>query len=267
MARAPEGDFPHPYLAVDVVVLTVAGRDLKTLLVRPEPTTSAESWALPGTFVQRGEALPDAVRRVLSKKAKLDTVFSEQLFTFGDDVERDPRRHVVTVVYYALVDDDLLSQSLTTGRHDRLLASVLVPWKGDHGDPWTVIATDDDGTQVDLAFDHRRILGSAINRIRGKLNFSPIGFQLLPAEFTLRELRAVHEALLADSLNADTFRKRMIASNDLEATGATEDGAGHRPAELYRCIEATRPSAVGSPRPAMRRDTAISTDQRDGSSA
>lgn len=239
--------FPHPYLAVDVVVLTVIDRTLRVLLVRPDASAATGRWALPGKFVQINEPLPDAVRVVLQQKARLGEVFSEQLFTFGDDVSRDPRRHVITVVYYVLVEESQLSGSLMSDASGRCLARVLVPWQGDRGDPWTVIATDEAGAQFVFEYDHQRILGATINRLRGKLNFSPIGFELLPAAFTLRELRSVHEALLGESLNPDSFRRRMLATGELEATGATEGGTGHRPAELYRCI-AIRPSPTGSPR-------------------
>jgi 8-oxo-dGTP diphosphatase len=85
-----------------------------------------------------------------------------------------------------------------------------------------------------LAFDHADILGMAVKRIRGKLDYTPIGFQLLPETFTLRRLQDVHETVLGRSLNKDSFRRRMLASGLLESTGERETEVGHRPAELYR---------------------------------
>ena len=92
-----------------------------------------------------------------------------------------------------------------------------------------------------LAFDHDDIIGMAVKRIRGKLDYAPIGFQLLPEAFTLRALQDVHETILDTDLNKDSFRRRMLASGQLEATGRREAAVEHRPAELYRF---TRRSAV-----------------------
>jgi len=93
---------------------------------------------------------------------------------------------------------------------------------------------DDDGRDLTLAFDHSDILGMAVKRLRGRLDYSPIGFQLLPATFTLFDLQSVHEAALGQPVNKDSFRRRMLASGQLEATGAREANVDHRPAELYR---------------------------------
>ena len=82
--------------------------------------------------------------------------------------------------------------------------------------------------------DHAEILGTAVKRIRGKLDYSPIGFQLLPERFTLGELQRVHETVLSRPLNKDSFRRRMLASGQLEATGELQREVDHRPAELYR---------------------------------
>jgi 8-oxo-dGTP diphosphatase len=84
-----------------------------------------------------------------------------------------------------------------------------------------------------LAFDHEDLLGVAIKRIRGKLDYTPIGFQLLPAKFTLLELQTVHETVLGRRLNKDSFRRRMLASGELRATGEMQSDVDHRPAELF----------------------------------
>jgi len=113
-----------------------------------------------------------------------------------------------------------------------------VPWEGEAGGP--VQVTVGQGGEA-LAFDHGAILGSAVLRIRGKLDYSPIGFQLLGERFTLRALQQVHETILGKALNKDSFRRRMLASGLLAPTGEREQEVEHRPAELYRF---TRPSAV-----------------------
>jgi 8-oxo-dGTP diphosphatase len=91
-----------------------------------------------------------------------------------------------------------------------------------------------DGSVIDPAFDHDEILGMAVKRLRGRLDYSPIGFQLLPERFTLMELQTVHETVLGSPVNKDSFRRRMLASGDLEATGTRQENVGHRPAQLYR---------------------------------
>lgn len=186
--------------------------------------------ALPGGFVQPAESLDDAARRVLVAKTGLERVFLEQLYTFGEP-RRDPRTRIITVAYYALVDNARFAEAegrgaaLTVGRLD-------VPWHGETGGP--VHLYDGAGQSLALAFDHAEILGMAVKRIRGKLSYTPIGFQLLPEKFTLFELQKVHETVLGRPLSKDSFRRRMLASGLLEATGESQREVDHRPAELYR---------------------------------
>ena len=87
---------------------------------------------------------------------------------------------------------------------------------------------------IQLGFDHQHILEVVLQRLRGKLMYAPLGFELLPKHFTLRELQDVHETILGQKLNKDSFRRRMLASGELEATGKMETGKEFRPAELYR---------------------------------
>jgi 8-oxo-dGTP diphosphatase len=115
-----------------------------------------------------------------------------------------------------------------------LLAGLRVPWKGEAGG--SIEATGDSGVALPLAFDHAEILGMVVKRLRGKLDYAPIGFQLLPPRFTLRTLQNVHETILGQPLNKDSFRRRMLASGQLAPTGEREVEVGHRPAELYRFV-------------------------------
>jgi 8-oxo-dGTP diphosphatase len=217
--------YPRPSVAVDVVLLTVRDGALLTLLYRRVEHPELDRWSLPGGFVGIDESLEDAAVRTLEAKAGVRDVFLEQLFTFGAP-DRDPRTRVVAVVYYALVPDRVFA--MATGRVCRL----HVPWQGEVGGP--VEAIDDDGGPLPLAFDHREILGTAVQRIRGKLAWVPIAFELLPPTFTLLEVRRVHEAILGRPLNKDSFRKTLLASGHIEPTGDRQTGVGHRPAALYR---------------------------------
>jgi 8-oxo-dGTP diphosphatase len=215
--------FPRPSLTVDVAMLTVRERALHALLLRREEPPQQGMWALPGGFVGLDEGLDRAAQRVLATKAGLEGVFLEQLYTFGAP-RRDPRTRVVTVAYYALVAAERFAE--------RPLAALEVPWSGEAGGP--VAASDPRGRPLELAFDHADILGMAVKRIRGKLDYAPIGFQLLPERFTLRQLQQVHETVLGRPLNKHAFRRRMLASGQLDATGEREQGTSFRPAELYR---------------------------------
>jgi 8-oxo-dGTP diphosphatase len=111
------------------------------------------------------------------------------------------------------------------------VAELDVPWAEETGGPVDALL---DGKVIKLAFDHAEQLGMAVKRLRGKLAYAPIGFQLLPEQFTLRDLQGIHEAVLGRSVNKDSFRRKMLASGQLEATGDHQSDVDHRPAELYR---------------------------------
>lgn len=235
LERYDPSHFEHPSLAVDVVVLTVRQGELRVALVRRDEHPDKGKWALPGGFVDMQESLDAAAARVLATKAGQRSVFLEQLYTFGEP-GRDPRTRVVSVAYYALVNSARLEG---LAERNVLLGRLRVPWKGESGGRVEVL--DDAGTRLPMAFDHARIVSMSVKRIRGKLDYAPIGFQLLPAAFTLRALQDVHETILGTTINKDSFRRRMLASGQLTATGKQESAVGHRPAALYRF---TRRSAV-----------------------
>ncbi len=228
LARYDAGPFDRPSLAVDVAILTVREGRLEAALVERRELPHKGRWALPGGFVRIDESLDRAAARVLAEKAGLRDVFLEQLYTFGAP-GRDPRTRVVSVAYYALVDP---ARGVGSETHELVFGRIAVPWAGETGGPVEVRGPD--GRKRTLAFDHAHILGTAVKRIRGKLDYTPIGFQLLPPTFTLRRLQDVHETILGRGLNKDSFRRRMLASGLLEATGEREREVGHRPAELYR---------------------------------
>ncbi len=221
--------FDHPSVTVDVALISVTKGSLWTLLVRRREPPFSGYWALPGGFVGLDESLEEAASRVLSTKAGLSGVFLEQLYTFGQP-DRDPRTRVITVAYYALLDREQARR--LRSQHEVLVSRVAVDWEGETGGPATAFGGD--GDVLELAFDHGEILGMVVRRLRGKLDYSPIGFELLPPRFTLHELQTVHETLLGRPLNKDSFRRRMTASGVLEATGVKQADVGHRPAELYR---------------------------------
>jgi 8-oxo-dGTP diphosphatase len=232
LAAYDPSEFERPSLAVDVVLLSVFEGALYTLVVRREEHPHKGRWALPGGFVRMTESLDAAAERVLATKTGLGRVFLEQLYTFGEP-KRDPRTRVVTVAYYALVDRRRFDSA--NARGELGVARVAVPWAGETGG--AIELRDTTATRLVPAFDHDAIIGTAVKRIRGKLGYTPIGFQLLPGEFTLFELQRVHETVLGRPLNKDSFRRKMLASGDLQPTGEAQKEVDHRPAELYRFVK------------------------------
>ena len=224
-------EFEHPSVTVDVAILSAFDGRLHALVVRRSEHPFRDTLALPGGFVALDESLDAAATRVLSKKTGLDGVYLEQLYTFGSP-DRDPRTRVITVAYYALLAEERFESAVAVAERSAKVVSIEVPWDGETGGP--VEAVDAEGRACPLAFDHDEILGMAVKRIRGKLNYTPIGFQLLPESFTLLHLQEVHETVLGRPLNKDSFRRRMLASGQLEATGEKQGDVGHRPAALYR---------------------------------
>ncbi|GAA0337078.1 NUDIX domain-containing protein [Sphingomonas oligophenolica] len=234
MAGVPSIDhdpasYDRPAVTVDLVLMSIVDRAPVVLLMRRPIEPDLGKWALPGGFVRIDESLDDAARRILRDKAHMADAYIEQLYTFGD-LDRDPRARVITVTYFALLPPDRFGDALKSSP-DLTLAEIIVPWADETGGP--VEVTDDSGP-VALAFDHAAILGLAMLRLRGKLNYSTIGFALLPETFTLRALQDVHEAILGATLNKPAFRRRMLEKGWIEPTGIRETGASFRPAELYR---------------------------------
>ena len=223
--------FPKPSATADVVLLGIHAGALQALLARRTQHPDLGRWALPGGFVRLDESLDDAAARVLREKAGVENVYLEQLYTFGRP-DRDPRTRVLSIAYYALADAALLER-VPAGDTTRF-HTVRVPWAGETGGAVDLI--DDRGEPVETAFDHREIVGMAVKRLRGKLNYAPVGYALLPEHFTLFQLQRVHETILGTRVNKDSFRRRMLASGELEQTGATQDGVDHRPAALYRRV-------------------------------
>lgn len=230
MSRRAFQDYDKPSVTADLVLMSVRAGRLAALLQKREQAPEAGKWALPGGFVGIDESLDAAAERVLAEKARMAGAWIEQLYTFGEP-KRDPRGRVITVAYFALLPEERFGPALTAAP-DLMLAEVRVDWAGEAGGPASALG--EDGRKLPLAFDHADILGLAVKRLRGKLDYSDIAFALLPELFTLRELQQVHEAILGLPLNKPAFRRRLLDSGRLRGTGRREAGTGFRPAELYR---------------------------------
>uniref|UniRef100_UPI001AE97562 NUDIX hydrolase n=1 Tax=Klebsiella pneumoniae TaxID=573 RepID=UPI001AE97562 len=155
------------------------------LLARRDQHPFHGAWALPGGFVGIGESLDAAARRILADKAHMADAWVEQLYTFGA-VDRDPRMRIVSVAYFALIPASAFAAALKAAP-ELALAELTVPWRGEAGGPVEVQPAE--GAPLALAFDHGEMLGVAMRRLRGKLDYSGIAFALLPERFTLRALQ------------------------------------------------------------------------------
>ena len=222
--------FDRPSVAVDLVLMGIIGETPAVLLIKREDHPFKGCWALPGGFVGVAESVDDAAHRVLREKARMEGAYVEQLYTFGA-VDRDPRTRVISIAYFALLPEARFGAALAA---DRALAQAEIRVPGGVENEAGVEVRTADGQSLELAFDHRQIIGLAIERLRGKLDYSDIAFTLLPELFTLRQLQAIHEAILGVRLNKPAFRRRLLDSGKLIATGRRETGASFRPAELYR---------------------------------
>jgi 8-oxo-dGTP diphosphatase len=205
--------YPRAALTVDCVVFGFDGGELKVLLIERALDPFKGKWALPGGFVQVEETLDQAARRELLEETGLPDVFLEQLYTFGV-VDRDPRERVVSVAYYALVKlSDHQAQAATDAANAGWFSLSKLP---------------------KLAFDHADIVAAALDRLRGKVRYQPIGFELLPEKFTLSELQHLYEAILATKLDKRNFRKKVLGFGLLAALKETQMAGRHRPAQLFR---------------------------------
>ncbi|MGI5860627.1 MAG: NUDIX hydrolase [Myxococcales bacterium] len=206
-------EHPRPALTVDCVVFGMDDEDLKVLLIERGVEPFKGRWALPGGFVQLDESLEDAARRELKEETGLEKVFLEQLYTFGEP-GRDPRGRVVSVAYYALVK---LADYTVQAATDASGAAWFPVWD-----------------TPSLAFDHGRVLETALERLRGKVRYKPLGFELLPPKFTLTQLQRLYEKILERPLDKRNFRKKVLAMDLLIETDEVEQDVAHRAARLYR---------------------------------
>jgi 8-oxo-dGTP diphosphatase len=206
-------DYPRPALTVDCVVFGFDEGDLKVLLVRRDLEPYRGKWALPGGFVQMDESLDDAARRELQEETGIAKLYLEQLYTFGEP-ERDPRGRVVTVAYYALV---------------KLTAHGVQAATDAESAAWFPVSD-----VPRLAFDHEQILEVALTRLKGKVRYQPVGFELLPVKFTLSELQHLYEAILETPLDKRNFRKKILGTELLIELDEIQQDVAHRAARLYR---------------------------------
>ncbi|HKF58316.1 MAG TPA: NUDIX domain-containing protein [Blastocatellia bacterium] len=206
--------YEMPAVAVDCVIfgLDLETKDLKVMLIERDLEPFAGMWAIPGGFVRRGESLERAAARELEEETGINDVFLEQLYTFGDP-GRDPRGWVISVAYYALVSPE---GHRIVDRTDARQAA------------WFTVKR-----LPRLAFDHARIVQAALERLRGKLSYAPVGFELLPRKFTVRQLQNLYEIVIGRKLDNRNFRKKIFGMDLLRELDEMQHGVPHRAARLY----------------------------------
>jgi 8-oxo-dGTP diphosphatase len=203
----------RPAVSVDVVIFSVRPAGLTVLLVRRAAAPFRGRWSLPGGFVRPTESLDDAARRQLQEETEVRDVYLEQLYTFGGP-RRDPRGRMISVAYFALIAADVGAHAANGG--------LEISWH-----PVTELP--------DLAFDHAEIVRYALQRLRYKLEYTSVGFELLPNEFSLTELQTAYEIVLGEKLDKRNFRRRIIEAGILAQTNRYRESDGQgRPARLYR---------------------------------
>lgn len=205
-------EYPRPAVTTDCVIFGFDDGELKILLIERGIEPYLGKWALPGGFIDMDENAESCARRKLVQETGLKNIYMEQLYTFSA-VNRDPRYRVVSIAYYALVKlSDYHAQAGTDATRIEWFSISDVP---------------------ELAFDHTDILQKAKERLKGKIKYQPIGFELLPEKFTMPELHHLYETVLQTKLDDRNFRKKMLGYNLLIDLKELQRGARNRAPKLY----------------------------------
>jgi 8-oxo-dGTP diphosphatase len=201
-------------IAVDSIVFGYANNGLNVLLIKQKFGSLKGQWALVGGFVKDNETLNEAVNRELNEEAGIKVNYLEQLYTFGDNLTRDPRFRVISVAYFALVNSTKTILKADTDAEDAKWFSI--------------------NELPTLAFDHQLILKTAQERLQSKLTYQPIGFDLLPKEFLFSELENLYTAILEKEIDRRNFRKKILSFGIVEETEKYGIKIKGRPAKLFK---------------------------------
>ena len=201
-------------IAVDAIVFGYKSSTLYVLLIRQKYGPMKGKWVLPGGLVGNGEPLSAAVKRELKEEAGIEVNYLEQLYTFGDVVDRDPRGRVISVAYFALADPGKFSLQADTDAED-------AQWFGV-------------GEMPKVGYDHAVIIKAAHERLQNKLSYQPIGFDLLDREFLFSDLENLYCTILGSEIDRRNFRKKIMSYGIVDETAKTLSQGSGRPGKLFR---------------------------------
>lgn len=206
---------PRFYVSVDCIIFGFHEGKISLLLLKRNFEPAKGEWSLMGGFVQEDESIDDAARRVLADLTGLTDIYMDQVEAFGS-LDRDPGERVISVAYYALVNID---------DYDRELVKK-------HNAYWVNL-----DELPNMIFDHDDMVAMALKKLRQKASTQPIGFKLLPEEFTLTTLQNLYEAIYGESLDKRNFRKHVARMDYVEKVGTIDKTGSKRGAALYRFNE------------------------------
>ena len=201
-------------VAVDSIVFGYKDNELFILLIKRKYGTFKNEWALPGGFVHNNEPLQKAVARELKEETGIDVNYLEQLYTFGDDLERDPRGHIISIAYFALVSPQNFDLVASTD-------AIEAKWQNVKQLP-------------KLAFDHNLIAAKALERLKAKVHYHPVGFGLLAQEFLFSDLENLYMAILQKEIDRRNFRKKVLSLGFVEETGNTQQKGSGRAGKTFK---------------------------------
>lgn len=204
--------YPNPALAIDLVVFGYAQKELSVLLLNRKEEPYRDGWTLPGAFLQMTETFQEVCMRILQSKLGISGLFLEQLYSF-DRLERDPRGRVISIAYFSLVNPEKFTLAAGTMAND-------VAWFPVHQLP-------------ELGFDHGDIFLAALQRLKTKILYYPVGFELLDEVFTMTELHELYECILGISIDRRNFRRKILDSSYIIGTGKKREGLKNRHPDLY----------------------------------
>ena len=206
----------HILVTVDNVIFTISEGQLQVLLIKRDIEPFKGMRAIPGGFVLESEDCEKAAYRELQEETSIKNVYLEQLYTFSDP-KRDPRGRVVSIAYMALVArENLTIKAGSDAAEAKFFPIEKLP---------------------KLAFDHKKILEYALQRLRWKIEYTNVAQYILAKKFTLSELQKVYEIVLDQSIDVRNFRKKIDKLGLVKETGEKEIGVKYRPAKLYKFVE------------------------------
>lgn len=214
--------YKNPSLAVDLVVFGYHNQSLSVLLLNRKDEPFKNGWTLPGGFLQMEETLKQVCNRIMHTKIGIENLYLEQLYSF-DEPSRDPRGRVISIAHYALINPERFE--IVAGK----MANDVQWFPADR--------------LPELGFDHALIFDQALQRLKSKILYHPVGFELLDETFTMPELQALYECILGITIDRRNFRRKILDAEYILLTGSKREGSKNRHPDLYKFNKALKQSS------------------------